>query len=406
MKDLFSSSLSAISASALFVIAASDLANAADYTWDTVAGDGAAITAGNGTWSTTGTNWNNAGTNVAWSQLATGTASHNAIFAGTDGTRTVTLSGTTNAQSVAFNNSGYTLSSGTLTLRPTGTTNGSITVAAGKTATISSAIVYSNNAPTTITSNAGSTLNLGGGMSNSQYTFTGAGTVNFTSGTGQANVGKVNVATFNQTSGTLSMQPNGLNTFYAINDNAGRSVTYTMSGSSIVNFNGQATGTNTFLAIGRTTGTANTATLNVQGSANLNVGNNSSGRAGELLIASDANSNGTLNVSGGAVAVGGTAAGYTDNKIYFFKNGSNPGYTANLTQSGGTVNAVNGVQFGGTAGTYDSTSSANLTQTGGVLYVGAQGITRGSAASNLPTNIKLQGGVIGASDNWSSSLDM
>jgi autotransporter-associated beta strand protein len=407
MKSLFASSLSALAASALFLAAGSTTANAADYTWDTVSGDGAAITAGSGAWSTTGTNWNSGGSNLVWAQSTSATASHNAIFAGTSGTHTVTLSGITNAQSVTFNSSGYTLTSGTMILRPTGTTNGNITVAAGNTATIDSLINYSNNAPATITSGSGATLNLGGsGANNSQYTFMGAGTINMTSGTYQANVGKVNVATFNQTSGTFSMQPNGLNTFYAINENAGRSVTYTMSGSSIINFNGQATGTNSFLAIGRTTGTAFSSTINVQGSANLNVGNNSSGRAGELRIASDANSNGTMNVSGGAVTVGGTAAGYTDNKIYFFKNGSGAGYTANLTQSGGTVNAVNGIQFGGTAGTYDAASSANLTLSGGNLYVGAQGITRTGTASTLPTNIKLQGGVIGASENWSSSLNM
>jgi fibronectin-binding autotransporter adhesin len=47
-----------------------------------------------------------------------------------------------------------------------------------------------------------------------------------------------------------------------------------------------------------------------------------------------------------------------------------------------------------------------LTLSGGNLYVGAQGITRGSAASALQSNIKLQGGVIGAFDSWSSSLNM
>ena len=76
-----------------------------------------------------------------------------------------------------------------------------------------------------------------------------------------------------------------------------------------------------------------------------------------------------------------------------------------MTQSGGTV-TTNGIQFGSSSGTYDATSSANLTLSGGTLYVGLQGITRGSAASALPTSIKLQGGTIGASDDWSSSLNM
>jgi autotransporter-associated beta strand protein len=400
MKSLFASSLSALAASALFLAAGSTTANAADYTWDTSTDAG--IQAGNGNWSTTGTNWNSGGSNLVWAQSTSATASHNAIFAGTSGTHTVTLSGITNAQSVTFNSSGYTLTSGTMILRPTGTTNGNITVAAGNTATINSLINYSSNAPATITSGSGSTLNLGGsGANNSQYTFTGAGTINMTSGTYQANIGKVNVATFNQTSGTFAFQPDRLNTGYSIGDNAGRSVAYTMSGSSIINFNSQSSGTNSFLAIGRATGAANTSTMNVTGAANLNVGTTLA-RSGELQIAYDNASNGTLNVTGGAVTVG---TGTTDNKIYFFKAGSGAGYTANLTQSGGTVTA-NGIQFGGTGGTYNGTSSANLTLSGGVLYVGAQGITRTGTASTLPTNIKLQGGVIGASENWTSSLNM
>jgi autotransporter-associated beta strand protein len=47
-----------------------------------------------------------------------------------------------------------------------------------------------------------------------------------------------------------------------------------------------------------------------------------------------------------------------------------------------------------------------LTLTGGSLYIGLQGITRGTDASTLPVAIKLQGGTLGASDTWSSSLDM
>jgi fibronectin-binding autotransporter adhesin len=404
MKSKSASSLTALAASALFLAVSSTPANAADYTWDTSTDAG--IQAASGTWSTTGTSWNSAGSNLVWAQSTSATASHNAIFAGADGTYTVTLSGTTNAQSVAFNNSGYTLSSGTLTLRPTSTTNGSITVAANKTATINSAIVYSDNAAATITSNAGSTLNLGGGASNSQYRFTGAGTINMTAGTYTANVGRVNVGTFNQTGGTFVMNlPSGTAATpdgYFIGDAAARSVTYTMSGSSIINARGNNTSqVNSFVGIGRATGTANTATVNVTGAANLNVGVPTN-TSGELWIASDNASNGTLNVTGGAATVG---TGKTGNKIYFFRNGSGAGYTANLTQSGGTVTA-NGIQFGGTGGTYNAASSANLTLSGGVLYVGLQGITKGSGANDLTTNIKLQGGTVGASDNWSSSLNM
>jgi autotransporter-associated beta strand protein len=287
---------------------------------------------------------------------------------------------------------------------PTTTTNGNITVAADKTATIDSAILYANNQTANITSGSGATLNLGGGASNSQYNFAGAGTVNMTAGNYTANVGKSNVATFSQSGGTFNMQPSGTNTGFNIGVTAGQSVSYTLSGSAIMNMNAQSGGVNSFLAIGKASGAAsNTNTFNVTDAANLNVGN-TAGRSGELHIAGSTDSNGTLNVTGGAVTVG---TGTTDNKIYFFKAGSGAGYTANMTQSGGSVTA-NGIQFGGTSGSYSATSAANLTLSGSsaVLYVGAQGITRGSAAATLPVAIKLEGGTLGASQNWASSLDM
>jgi autotransporter-associated beta strand protein len=370
-------------------------ANAADYTWDTSTAAG--ITAGSGAWSTTGTNWNNGSTSVVWSQTSATVASHNAIFAGTDGTYTVTLSGTTNAQSVTFNNGGYTLTSGTLTLRPTGTTNGNITVAAGKTATINSPIGYSGNTTANITINSGGTLNLGGGASNAQYTFAGSGTANMTSGTYSANIGNVGNATLNQTSGTFNITP-GNAVGYTINSGT-QNVAYNLSGGTL-SVIGLATGTSAHFGIGTATGTAFTSALNVSGSGALVTGTGTA--FGEIQIAKAAASNGTLNVSGGTVTVG---SGTANNEIYFFKAGASAGYTANLTQSGGTVTA-NGIQFGGTAGTYDANSSANLTLSGGTLYVGLQGISRGSGATALPVAIKLQGGTIGASDDWSSSLDM
>jgi autotransporter-associated beta strand protein len=398
MKPKSASSLTALAASALFLAAGSTSANAATLTWDTTSGDGSTITAGTGDWNTTATNWNNAGANEAWSQTSATAATHTAVFGGADGTYAVTLSGTTNAQSVTFNNSGYTLSGGTLTLKPTGTTNGNITVAANKTATINSAISLNTNVPATITSNSGATLNLGGGATNAQYTFTGAGTINMTAGTYSANIGNVSSATFNQSGGTFNIAP-GVNNGYNISS-ATQNVAYNLSGGTLSVIGNATTATNAHIGIGNTTGSAFTSSLNVS-AGTMSVGTTAN-RAGEIQIAKTGSSNGALNVSGGTVTVG---TGSTSNKIYFFKAGSAAGYTANMTQSAGTVTA-NGIQFGSSSGTYDATSSANLTLSGGTLYVGLQGITRGSAASALPTSIKLQGGTIGASDDWSSSLSM
>ena len=388
---------------------------AAALTWDTTSGDGATITPGIGNWNTTPGNlvWNNAGANpnVIWSQTSATVATNAATFAGADGTLdqyVVTLSGTTNAQSVTFNNSGYKLTAGTLTLVPTATTNGAIIVAAGKTATINSIIGYASNVPAAITVNAGSTLNLGGGAGNSQYNFTGAGTVNVTAGNYSANIGKVSVPTFNQSGGTFSIVPGILTggNGYSVGQAAGQSVNYTLSGTGTLTVNGNdstATVTNSFLALGRAANnTAYQNTLTVQ-NGTVNIGTTAS-RAGELRIAYDNVSSGKLDVQGGTVNVG---TGATANQIYFFKGGSGAAYTAAMTQSAGTVTA-NGIQFGGATGltTYNATSAANLTLSGGSLYIGLQGITRGTDASTLPVAIKLQGGTLGASDTWSSSLDM
>ena len=389
---------------------------AAALTWDTTSGDGATITPGSGNWNTTAGNtvWNNGSSNVIWSQTSATVATNAATFAGADSTLdeyVVTLSGTTNAQSVTFNNSGYKLTAGTLTLVPTATTNGAIIVAAGKTATINSAITYANsggggNHAAAITVNAGSTLNLGGGATNAQYTFGGTGTgniVNVTAGSYSTNTGAINVATFNQTGGTFNITPgNGVG--YNINSST-KNVAYNLSAGTLsVNGNAVTPGvSNAHLAIGNGTGASYTSSLNVSGTGIVNAGTTAS-RSGEIRIGNNTASNGTLNVTGGTVTVG---TGSTANKIYFHKAGAGAGFTAAMTQSAGTVTA-NGIQFGGSTGatTYHASSAANLTLSGGSLYIGLQGITRGTDASTLPVAIKLQGGTLGASDTWSSSLNM
>lgn len=140
-------------------------ANAAALTWDTVSGDGAAISAGSGTWDTAAgnTNWNNAGVNVAWSETSATVGLNNAVFAGTDGAYTITLATNLAATSgLTFNNSGYTLTSAaaqTLNVNGLGLV---ATVAAGKTATIGSNVTVAfNNGGTA--SNTGTRFSVGTG---------------------------------------------------------------------------------------------------------------------------------------------------------------------------------------------------------------------------------------------------
>jgi fibronectin-binding autotransporter adhesin len=395
---------------------------AADLTWDAVAGDGAGITAGNGAWNTTGTNlvWNNGTGNVAWTQTNTTTPLNAAIFAGTDGAAgayTVTLGSQMAAQALTFNSSGYLISGSIVYLGIPGTTpaNGSITVAAGKTATINSVLGYNHNRAATVTVGAGGVLNLGGGTQGNnrpQMTLTGDGTINITAGTYQSTIGNRNAAAINQSGGTWTMTDQSPNVTTSIGSNAGRDVNYTVSGTGTLNVVASNDTAATYtLGLGRSMGDF-TSTLTLQSGGTVNIGVTTN-RAGQINLGSfDGNGNSLLDVQGGTLNVG---TGKTANKLYFFAAGANAGKTATMTQSGGT-STINGIQFGANAGdtagglnganAYAADSSATLQLSGGSLYVGQQGITRGTAAADLPVAIQLQGGTLGASQNWSSSMDM
>lgn len=397
---------------ALLTLCAAPAARA--LTWDTVSGDNPTITDGSGNWNTTAGNlvWNNnANPNVIWSQTSTTVGSQAAVFgSGTDGTVdqwTVTLASQMAATSLTFTNTGYKITGSTLQVATSATVDGTITVASNKTATINSIIGYANNAAAVITVNSGGTLNLGGGAGNSQYSFVGGGIVNLTAGTYSANIGRVNVPTFNQRGGTFNITPGNLNG-YDIGRDAGQSVSYTLTNATLTANGNASTATvvASYLALGRnlvtsTDYTPYTNTLTVQDGATVNIGTTAS-RAGELRIGASTNASGKFDVQGGAVTIG---TGATANKIYFFKAGSSAGYTATMTQSGGTVTA-NGIQFCEVPATLDLASSATLQLSGGSLYVGAQGVTLGAGASALPVTIQLQGGTLGANQDWSSSLDM
>ena len=77
-------------------------------TWDTVSGDGSAITHGGGTWNLSNTVWNNGASNGAWSNA---TPRHSAVFAGnSSGVTTVTLgSDPLQAGTITVNGAGGTM---------------------------------------------------------------------------------------------------------------------------------------------------------------------------------------------------------------------------------------------------------------------------------------------------------
>jgi autotransporter-associated beta strand protein len=75
--------------SLFFALLAVSFAEAGVLTWDTTAGDGAAITHGGGTWNLSNAFWNDGSGNLAWSNSS---PRHNAVFAGNaSGVTTVTI---------------------------------------------------------------------------------------------------------------------------------------------------------------------------------------------------------------------------------------------------------------------------------------------------------------------------
>ncbi len=310
---------------------AAPVAHAQSLTWDTVSGDGAAITAGSGTWDLATANWNDGVGNVLWTQNPT---TNSAIFAGTDGavdSYAVTLGTTVATSNLTFNSSGYLITGSPLAIT-NGAANGPITVAAGKTATINSTIRYNHNVATPVTVNAGSVLNLGGGTTanfNPQWNFSGAGTVNFTAGTFTSNIGNVNTATNNLTGGTYNYTP-GNGAGATIGNNVSQAVSYTVSGTGTLTCNNNASsGTGTglsYLGLGFSNG-VNKVNLTVKTGGTVSIGN---GKYGELQIARNGECTSQFDVQGGTVTI---ANGTTANKIYLFKAGANASRTASMTQS-------------------------------------------------------------------------
>jgi autotransporter-associated beta strand protein len=384
---------------------ASQSAQAAALTWDTTSGDGTAITAGTGDWNTTAGNlvWNNAGSNVPWTQTNTTTALNSAIFAGTDAiaeTYVVTLGSQIATSGLTFNNTGYRLAGTSGLSFPVNTI---IETAAGKSVTIACPLIGTNVANSWL-ARLDSTVNVTGNTTSTQQpTFVGesgvgtTGKFNF-SGNATFSVLTIN-APINITDGTFA---SGTSLFIgrggraAVNTVTSSTGTVTLDGTNaIFNHNGGGTGNNTML--GRDGGTG--ALVIKNGAFNTATSSNTH----DVAIAQDNNgaSKGTFDVQGGTVTIGST----TNNtaKINFGRVGLTSTQVANMIQSGGTITSYGGVLFGGaTAGTY--TGTAVWTMTGGIIYLGAGGISEGTLSA--AETITLSGGTVGAIASWTGSLPM
>ncbi len=301
---------------------------AAALTWDlsTTAG----TQTGDGTWSTSVPNWSSDGTTlVNWSQTNATTGSNTATFGGVDGTYAITLGGDVAAQSLTFNNSGYTLDAASAqTLTVTNAGSGVITVASGKSATIGNGATVALSAA----SNTGTRIDLATG-----------GNLDIASGGVLTRTGQV-TSGFSATGGTLGFMGSG-----------------TINVAGTLSFNVATPVANGGLVLAANAGNSNT--LNVNGGT---VSSNSTIN-GLALVASG--TSGTLNVNSGLVSTTGTA-GVT--------SGIN---LANGTGTTGTVNLN-----GGTISTFRINSNylngSNVLTTGGTSTFNFNGGTLTAIANN------------------------
>ena len=351
-KTLLRARLGTTYALAAVVLAFTCSVHAVTYTWDATTGTAGAQDGG-GAWNAA--NWWTGSADEVWP----GSGYNADIGAGNGTAGTITLSA---EQTV-----------GVLTLKAAGSGNytlsGSIlnvaTLAANASATINSQL----KSTTSIVANSGATLSLGGGSAAlSGCIFGGLGAVEFTGGNYTLNSNsQINTATVSLSNNTK------INYNATLNIAQGTTTSLTIDNASMV-----TAGTGR-IAIGRGTNANGTATLT---SGTMNSGDTSN--VG-IAIAYGNNSKGTFNMQGGTV----------NTTILSINYGSTG--TGTISISGGVV-TTGTINFGaGTGG------SGVLKMTGGSLYVGAGGIIKSTANT---ASITASGGTIGATESWSSSMDM
>jgi fibronectin-binding autotransporter adhesin len=343
---------------------------------------------GSGTW-LAGNNWWN-GTAIV-SGTWTGTTPNGATLGdGTAGSYLVDLgAGSVSLTNLAFTTSGYNVTDGGLNFYDpsAGSPFNAVNVSSGVSATISAAITNASaGIASTFTVGSGGTLTLtGGGYLNANTETTGAGTVDFNSGTYSG----PNFVLWSQ--GNVTQEAATLNISRLLVGYGGNS-TYTINNANAV-LTGSGGGGNNL--IGRS-GSAGVMDLK-QGTVNMTASGNS------MRIAYDANSKGTLTVEGGTLNLG-TAA----NDFYVNYGGTGAPGAGTLNISGISVVTAKGILLGGGSGvgTYVAGSSATVNISGGTTYVGSDGINVSANVGTLTSSINLSGGIVGAAAAWTSTANM
>jgi autotransporter-associated beta strand protein len=377
------------------VIAFAANAHGAALTWDTVASDGTTITAGSGNWNTTDIVWNDAGSDVAWTQTSATVPLNSAIFGGSDGTYAITVATGVATSGLTFNASGYTLSAGslrTVTLGTTGSTT--LTLGAGKSAAVGTNVVLSPPSGTALNIAGAGTLTIGGTNAlvrtlSNNLSLTSGPTVNVNAGGTLSSSSQLVLGTSTSSNsvvvnggavstGTAGTTASAAQNIVLFNATTVGGTTLTLTSGSVTNLStGKASGGESGLRFGSTTSHTNAVDTTV----NLDGGTLSVARVYEGNTGSGLNS--TFNFNGGLLRVtagAGNAANYMT------------GLNTASVKSGGAKIDTNGVETtiaqalldGGDGGGLTKEGNGTLHLTGSNTYTGPTTINGGKLGIAAP----------------------
>ncbi|HEX4122424.1 MAG TPA: autotransporter-associated beta strand repeat-containing protein [Verrucomicrobiae bacterium] len=371
-------------------------ASAAQLTWDPGSNgtnNGPTVIPGSGNWDLSTPNWNNGATDVVWTQTSGTSALNGAVFGGADGNYSITNASQVAVTNLTFNNSGYTIAGPAPIFL---TTSDYLTLAPGKTATLNCSVTGTGSGAQYWPIGSGSVLNVDGGVgpATTQVRFFGPADSAYNIGGSSTPGIEYILAPVFMTNGFTTIN----STLYIGYAQIINSVSY---GTGVLTVsNATLTSSGNVVIIGRSGGSG-TLTLD-DGFVNVGV---TAAHPLAINYEGSANSHGTLNVYGGTLTVGSDSLTGTTSAIDFFDTvGGSAGATAMMLQTNGVVFAWGGIQFGLASGTFTGGSAA-LTNLGGFLFLGANGINH-AAAFPPSISVSLSGGTVGALANWSSSLPM